>query len=101
MRAKQTGCDRVEQIFCQKVPTFPLTALEGPGEIAGISRLHPQVSVHIFTLPSFNAHACVHHSRHAGRCNLAHRPFSPLRRWEVCLHMEVFTLLISHRKVQC
>lgn len=47
-----------------KVPTFSLTALEGRGEIAGISRLHPQSSVHIFTLPSFNAHAGC---RRAGR----------------------------------
>lgn len=49
----------MEQIFCLRVPTFLLTALEGAAEIAGISRLHPRFSVHVFTLPSYNAHAGV------------------------------------------
>lgn len=58
-----------------KVPTFFLTALEGRGEIAGISRLHPQFSVHIFTLPSFNAHAGC---RRAGRNSLQVGPHAIL-----------------------
>lgn len=45
--------------FSAKKCLIFFTALEGPGEIAGISRLHLHFSVHIFTLPytSFNAHA--------------------------------------------
>lgn len=35
MRVKQTGCDRVEQIFCHKCLLFSLTALEGPERLQG------------------------------------------------------------------
>lgn len=35
MRVKQTGCDRVEQIFCHECLLFSLTALEGPERLQG------------------------------------------------------------------
>lgn len=67
MRVKQTGCDRVEQIFCQKVPTFfPHRvggAREGPERLQGsrvctsslacISSLyHPSVRMRAATWPT-------------------------------------------------
>lgn len=63
-----------------KVPTFSLTALEGRGEIAGISRLHLSLAC----ISSLYHPSTRMQGADATRCKLAHTPFSPLRRWETC-----------------